>query len=137
MESDPLNKESLESSGHYPDFPIHRIHRSAERAASCQCLTSRRWIRWLLCTSFLLNLFAASAVLWIMGFARTDFSSDCEHKLDILSSFDETDLRYQSLDSRYDGLWNSQFSMANRSGILDLPDSEHRDGFQKLGGLAM
>jgi len=97
--------------------------------------TSTKWIHWLLFASFLLNLLVSS--IWIAGFSSLNLLGSYVDKFDILTSFDETDSRYQSLDTRHDDLWNGHLSLANSSGILDVPDSHHKDGFQRLGGLAM
>jgi hypothetical protein len=57
------------------------------------------------------------------------------YEFNISKSFNETDLRYQSMDHNHDFLWDH--SSSPKSGILELPDDTHQEGLERYGGIAM
>lgn len=90
--------------------------------------------------TILLILSLVANGLFVAGFGfwrQRPLTSSHAPEFNTEMSFGESDLRYQSLNYAYDDLWSGKFSIANGSGILDLPDSEHKEGLQKLGGIAM
>lgn len=140
MESDPLRKESLESSVPCREDVLQWEYQQGTTEASGLYGISRRCLPWLLCLSLILNLLMFGATLWTGLVLRTSPSfgnSQGTAKFNVLTNFGEADLRFQSLEEKYDDLWDSNFNTPNTSGILDFPDADHNTGFQKLGGLAM
>lgn len=130
METQPLSKESFESDSDHPRPSDRRTSRIPSRV-------STSWISWFLVGSVVLNLVLVGNMIWTASLTPWQGQDSASGDFSIMTSFDEEDLRYQSLDLRYDELWNARLSEANSTGILRLPDRQHTEGIESLGGLAM